>query len=377
MRQMTSLRRMTAAIRGEPFDRYPFINPYPMWSMMPHWPELTGLTWAHVNWGSDEQRLRCWRALHDKIGLDWMPISWGPCGQDARFRIETEAGAVVLIDTVEGRRTRFDEFPKDLPPKAPRSAAAGQVEALPAPPTAEDILAGDNVEMVRKAVAEFGDSVFLFAGAEGPYSACFRALGFEGVYEAVLDNPRIIHAISQRHVEHVAQHARASAKLGAHGLRINEYPAGAELLSDEHYRELIFPYERRIIRAIRDAGLVAILEYLGWVGPRLEHFARLDINCLQTESSLKNYRNDVGEMRKALGENVCLFSNSPIRDVIELGDAETWRRDAAEQARGIGKQRRFAICAGSPTTWATGPQRLRRYGEFMRKALAEIAPPLG
>ena len=40
---MASLERMMAAVRGEPFDVYPFVNPYPAWSTMPHWPEMLGL----------------------------------------------------------------------------------------------------------------------------------------------------------------------------------------------------------------------------------------------------------------------------------------------------------------------------------------------
>ena len=123
--------------------------------------------------------------------------------------------------------------------------------------------------------------------------------------------------------------------------------------------------------------MVAILEPLGWIEPRLPHFARLNLNCIEAESSLKGYRNDVSVVRQVLGEEVCILGNTPIHRVIEQGTEEVWRKDAAEQARGIGEQRRYAICAGSPTTWATTPSRLRRFGEYMRAAMAEIVPPLG
>ena len=52
-------------------------------------------------------------------------------------------------------------------------------------------------------------------------------------------------------------------------------------------------------------------------------------------------------------------------------------RDAVEQAKGIGRQQRFVIGAGSPTTRETGPERLRKYGEFMQKELARISPSRG
>ncbi len=76
---------------------------------------------------------------------------------------------------------------------------------------------------------------------------------------------------------------------------------------------------------------------LGWVELRLSRIARLDVNCLKTETSLKGYR-------KVLGEEVCIFGNSPIL-VIEQGTEDIWKQDALEQAKGIGKQRRYAICA--------------------------------
>ena len=64
-------------------------------------------------------------------------------------------------------------------------------------------------------------------------------------------------------------------------MRINDWFCSAEMISEEHYLRFAFPYEQRVIRAIRDEGLVAILEFLGWVEPRLLHIARLEVNCLR------------------------------------------------------------------------------------------------
>ena len=373
---MNSLQRMTAAIHGRPFDRYPFVNPYPFWSMMPHWPEMLGKTFLHVDYGSDDERLQCYRALHGILGLDWLPVGLGSGRRDDRYKIDIDGGTPVLIDLNTGARERFDEFPMDAPITERRYKSVREVEALPDPPSTDEILAGD-LAFTRKVIAEFGNEVFMYVSYNSPFSECFRALTFTGLYEAVITQPALLHAILERHTEKIIQHARAAAKIGIHGAHVNEYPCGAELLSNELYLEFVYPYERRIFKSMRDAGLVTILEYLGWVEPRLPHIAELEIDCLQTESSLKGYENRVEEYRRALGEEVCIFSNSPIYDVIERGDEQIWRCDALAQAKGIGKQQRFVVCAGSPTTWATGPGRLRRYGEFMQETLAEINPPRG
>ncbi|MBC8228840.1 hypothetical protein H8E77_04745 [bacterium] len=377
MSKMTSLERMFAAIRGEPFDMYPFVNPYPGWSMMPHWPDVLGLNFLHLSYGTDSERLRCYGAFHEVLGLDWMPIPEGPTGQDKRYRVETEESVPVLVDTVENTRHRYDEFPIDAPVSEPRFTSAREVESLPPPATAEEILAGDSFGITRKLIEQYGNIVFLMSGHTAPFANCYYTLGFNKLYDALISDHQLLYALLERQTEYLIQRAKALARLGIHGIRINDWFCSAEMISEEHYLRFAFPYEQKVIRAIRDEGLVAILEFLGWVEPRLPHIARLEVNCLQTESSLKGYRNDVATYRKVLGEEVCIFGNSLIRQVIEQGTEEIWRQDALEQARGVGEQRRYAICAGSPTTWATTPARLRRFGEFTRSVLAEVVPPLG
>lgn len=375
---MNSLQRMSAAIAGRPFDAYPVVNPYPFFSMMPHWPELLGLTWLHVAYGSDAQRLTCHRALHEQLGLDAIHVHGGACDQDTCYAIRVVDDAIpVLIDLATGDEMRCEELPRDNPITQRKYRCVADVRAAPAPPTADDILAGGSMAFVRKIVAELGREVFLFSSINGAFSAAFRALTFEGVYEAVLDEPSMVHALAERATAFNIAHIQAAGRVGLHAVRVNEYPCGAELLSDEHFRRFVLPYLKQTIDAIHDAGMVAIQEYLGWVEPRLEHLAGLELDCLQTESSLKGYRNDIGTMRRGLGEGVCLFSNSPILQVIEQGSEDDWRADAARQVAGIGREQRFAICAGSPTTWNTGPKRLKRYGEVMREALAQWSPPRG
>ena len=166
------------------------------------------------------------------------------------------------------------------------------------------------------------------------------------------------------------QYARAAAATGIHAIRINEYPAGAELLSPGQGAEFVWPYLKRVTDACHDAGILVILEFLGWVEPRLDDIAKLEVDILQIESSMKGYRNDIGECRNVLGDGICILGNTSIFEVLELGDRSAWQADAEEQARGIGAEDRFVICTGSPTTQATPPQRLRDWGRFMQDYLA-------
>lgn len=128
------------------------------------------------------------------------------------------------------------------------------------------------------------------------------------------------------------------------------------------------------MQAVREAGLVAIMEVLGWVEPRLPHFARLEMDAFQSDATLKDGYNRVAEYRKVLGEDVCIFGNINAHEIIEQGDETDWMRALEEQALGVGEQRRYCIC-GTPITWTTSPARAKEFGRFARQALTSIAPP--
>ncbi|UCC63859.1 MAG: hypothetical protein JSV36_02025, partial [Anaerolineae bacterium] len=228
---MNSLERMMAAVRGEPFDVYPFVNPYPGWSMMPHWPEMLGLTFLHLGHGTDEQRMRCYGAFHEVIGLDWMPIPSGPTGQDRRYRIEDEEGAPVLVDTVENTRVRYDEFPKDSPVFEPKFRSAQEVERLPPPPTAEELLAGDALDMTRKVVERYGDTVFLVDQNSAPYARCYYALGFAKLFDALVSEHDLLYALLERYTELLIQGAKVLGLLGVLGMRMQDFFCSALLIS--------------------------------------------------------------------------------------------------------------------------------------------------
>jgi len=220
---MISLERMLAAVRGEPFDMYPFVNPYPAWSTMPHWPEMLGLTFLHLTYGSDIERLRCYGAFHEVIGLDWIPIPDGPSGRDRRYRIETEAGVPVLVDTVENTRKRYDAFPKDMPVTEPRFRSAGEVERLLPPDTAEAMLAGEAFDMTRKVVEKYGGTAFLLDQNSAPYAHCYYDLGFNKLFDALVSDHDLLYALLERHTEILIQRAKALGRLGVHGMRLTTF----------------------------------------------------------------------------------------------------------------------------------------------------------
>ena len=71
---MNSKERMLAAFKGLPFDAYPYVSRYADWSLLPHMREITGLTFLHVDYGTEEERMKCFRAMLENSGMDWLQV---------------------------------------------------------------------------------------------------------------------------------------------------------------------------------------------------------------------------------------------------------------------------------------------------------------
>jgi uroporphyrinogen-III decarboxylase len=379
---MNSLQRMMAAIEGKPLDRFPVMNPYPFYSLQPYWPELNGMTYIHPYNGSDEERIGCYRTVHEKLSIDCIPVWSGPSGMQDRCQIENEAGDapkqwdrvefplyVRYFDKDPGERQRFDDFFDDPPVETRKYNSISEVENDPIR-TAEETIASGEMEMGARIVADMGDEVFLYAEAgAGAFSTAYRALTFEGVMEEMYDRPEFVHAILQRSVSQSIQTATAHAQTGIHAIRINEYPASADMISEKHFLEFSLPYLKQLIDGYHELGLLVILEFLGHATPRMKHLATLGADVIQLESSMKQYDNSIAECRKLLGDSSCLCGNTPVLAAIEQGDESDWEKDAQEQMAGIGSEGRYIICPGSPTTRATHPEKLLRWAQFLQKRM--------
>jgi uroporphyrinogen-III decarboxylase len=371
---MNSLERVQAMLNGLPFDKYPVICPHPYWYMQPHWPQINGKCFLHPSHGSDEEKIECWNDTKKSLGVDFTYALITEPKQDTKWKIEFDGKLPVLINLKTGERESFPELPKDLVEHKQFNTLA-EIEALPAPQTADEIYKPEHYELQKRVIAEQGNTSFLYTNIEGPFSACYRVLTFEGLFETMIDSPAMIHAMMERYTETAIQTIKAIGRSGIiHGLHSNEFPCGAELISEAHFKEFILPYMKRYYRVIKEEGMVSIMEFLGWAEPRLHLLADLDLDILQTESSLKGYQNRLTEYRRILGDDICLFSNTPIYEVIEKGDKNSWLTDAGIQAKGIGSKKKFGICPGSPLTWATTPERFKKWHETVQDVYQKIAP---
>ena len=104
-------------------------------------------------------------------------------------------------------------------------------------------------------------------------------------------------------------YVQAVKEHGAHGYAHSVSYFGADLVSPDTYRNLLFPLERDFYREVRRMGLVPIMNFWGNLTPVAELVRDSEAQGLLIDESRKGYVLDVGEIKEILGERVALFGN--------------------------------------------------------------------
>lgn len=92
--------------------------------------------------------------------------------------------------------------------------------------------------------------------------------------------------------------------------------------------------------------------------PRLPALRQLPIDALMVEESKKNFVIDIGEVRAAVGPDLCLMGNIDAYGIIEKATRAELAAEVARQVRVAGSSGAFIVGLGSPLTLGTPPERV-------------------
>jgi hypothetical protein len=137
----------------------------------------------------------------------------------------------------------------------------------------------------------------------------------------------------------------AGAKAGGHSVWFTSYYTGADTISPRDYAEIVFPYDLKICRAARDAGLKVLNWYLGDLMPNLDTVMKLPLDALVLEQGRKGYTIDPVEIRKRVGPRFCLFGFGYENDFCE-DRRQALSDEIRRQYAGAGRDGAFIV--GTP-----------------------------
>jgi uroporphyrinogen decarboxylase len=179
-----------------------------------------------------------------------------------------------------------------------------------------------------------------------------------------LDEPQLIHRLSERYLALNLERIRAFALAGSDAVWIDDATATSEMISLDMYERFSLPYLKPLVKEIQRLGMKCILVYFGGIADRVAHIVSTGADALVMEASMKGYVNDIAAIAKRVDGRLCLFGNlNPFDDVERLSENQLWARMKA-QYESVRPYRRFVTSTGSPLTPRTPVSRIRRYIEM-------------
>jgi len=322
--------------------------------------------WAHAD--SLEQA-----KIHEARFMRHLSDLW-PCWQGpsrtvlAQRKIVREGSNAYYLDLRSGRRFRIDRMGNLLDENGRPIALDGQGNPIevrswlasggyrrsveteadilelmgPVPPPQFWLEDGflSNLEWL---LPRYGDTYYLVFPLNTIFAEALDLFGgFEKGLIALYTKRRLFHQVLAAIVEWKKSRLRAGAALGAPGAWMTEYMAGTDIISPATYREFVFPYEQEVIREAHRLGLKVYLWYLGAVMPLVADIARLGVDALFPEQGRKGYEVNIVEIRRRVGDGLCLIGFNNERDLID-GNHQVLRQEMERQMRGAGKTGAFIM----------------------------------
>jgi len=99
------------------------------------------------------------------------------------------------------------------------------------------------------------------------------------------------------------------AKVGIHGVYVEEVFTGADIISPRAYDEFVFAYNQPYFKHMSGLGLRPIHYICGDVIPRLERIAQLDIAAVGVEESKKKFVIELEEVVRQVAGRVAVLGN--------------------------------------------------------------------
>ena len=295
-----------------------------------------------------------------KVRPDWIEVHGGPGREWAeQTEIVEEGGILYFEDWSTGRRTPIlgeKSSLTDLWDSPARIRDRSDLDELLPILTADELLDGGELDVMRRAVVDYGDRYFITTILDTPFSDAYDLLGFQGLMVIQHDEPELFHYLLERKLAQSKEVMAACAACGIHGVYVEEVFTGADRISPRSYDQFVYRYNLPYFGCMRSLGLLPIHYVCGNSIPRLERMVEYDVAAVAVEESKKGFQIEIEEVVERVAGRTAVLGNI---DAVQYGLHATAEEMAAEVRRqaAIGARAKgFVVSTGSPFPLDTNPR---------------------
>ncbi len=333
---MTSKERMARAMAGDRPDRVPVMCQMSIGHMLLQ----TGIP-PHEFWFSEERFREGLLALRRRYDFDGILVSLhghAPDWEKGIARMARE-GDLTVVRWADGGRTEFP--PDDLPRHYPGVPAARpdiarfdpdcvpeRIEYIPVSPGLAFRLDPDHrLDAFRNVRDAAGAGFSIHGEVTSPLDYFLDLFGFAEGFLALADHPERSLAVLERFAAGVADLAIKQARLGLDAIKISSPYAGAAFISPAFYRRFVLPFESRIARAVRAAGVPVYTHTCGAVRDRLEMMAEAGVSGIECLDPPPLGNVELEDAKARLGGSVFIKGNIDPVNTLLFGAAAAVEAD--------------------------------------------------
>jgi len=253
----------------------------------------------------------------------------------------------------------FEDQPYALDEENSRLAEKSNLQKLVVPDPLGGNLMHDRINGLAKMKQLAGSERIVEGWVEG---ACGAGADLRGINRLMLDfydDPDFVHSLFSFVLEVGLRFARAQVRAGADILGIGD-PA-ASLVGPAIYREFVWPYEKRLVDGIHDAGGLVRLHICGDTRPILKEMGALGCDLVDIDSAVP-----LSLAREMMGPRQAIAGGlDPVRELCN-GTPESVTAAVARCHQQAGP--RYVVAAGCEVPRETPPANILALGEYARRA---------
>jgi len=190
-----------------------------------------------------------------------------------------------------------------------------------------------HLEAIRALKQRFKDTVCTIGWVVGPLQCAGYLYGVSDTFLLVYDDPGLLKDTLRFFVEQAGAVVESEASAGADAIFVPDLLAASYFLSKEQYREFVLPAHQALFQQIHALGLPVFFHPNEPCPDHLRVMAELKLVC--DLAITVGSEGDIVEVKRQLGDAVCLMGNVHCLEVLRDGSCETVRTEIEEIIDGV------------------------------------------
>jgi uroporphyrinogen decarboxylase len=221
------------------------------------------------------------------------------------------------------------------------------------------------LEATRIVSGALGDSVYIRADSEiGPFGAAGTIFGFEKFLLDLTDDSKRaqIGAVLSILSDAVVELGRLQGEAGAHMTGVGDPLAGPDVISPRMYRDVCFPYHRRIVADFHRMGVDSYIHCCGDATGIVDSLVETGIDAVELD-----YKIDGGKCRESTLGRCTLIGNVDPSGVLCQGTPEAVEEKAREAIETLGQTGWFILGPGCDLPYETPAENISALVESAKR----------